>query len=131
MWRMCTNSWMRRTSISTCGNIFLFWTISHGFLLFSTPHAPFYVLCTYAYWMLVGVVTTPNHQEPKLGHLYLYHNGTGPPNATLVATQLQTLLSITGTLAKPVRGVVVKDIQFRDAAQTFLEPHGVPSCGDW
>ena len=78
-------------------------------------------------------VDAPNEffYEPKLGHLYLYHNGTGPPTETLVATQLQTLLSVTGTLADPVRGVVVKDIQFRDAAQTFLEPHGVPSCGDW
>ena len=27
--------------------------------------------------------------------------------------------------------VRIENVEFRDAAQTFLEPHSVPSCGDW
>jgi len=60
-------------------------------------------------------------------------SGTGPPpsDASLVATQAQTLLTLQGTQAAPVVGVTVKGITFRDAASTYMSPHGVPSCGDW
>lgn len=44
---------------------------------------------------------------------------------------LQTLLELKGTQAAPVQGVSVTGIGFRDAAQSFMGPHGVPSCGDW
>lgn len=31
----------------------------------------------------------------------------------------------------PVANVTLRGIGFRDGARTFLEPHGVPSGGDW
>ena len=31
----------------------------------------------------------------------------------------------------PVRGVSLVGLEFRDAAPTYLEPHGMPSGGDW
>ena len=31
----------------------------------------------------------------------------------------------------PVVNVTFKNVGFRDAAPTFLEPHGLPSAGDW
>jgi hypothetical protein len=113
--------------------------------------------------------------SPEAQQLYLYYNGTGspPPDSELVATQLQTYISIEGTLAAPVQNITIQGIAFRDAvrkriflckfilnengiylprqardkhrksstkdidmrfymqAETGLEPHGVPSCGDW
>jgi hypothetical protein len=79
--------------------------------------------------------------------LYLFYNGTGPPppSATrpLVVPALQTLLSIRGRYAaaggaaaagppaETVANVTVRGIGFRDSKPTFLEPHGIPSGGDW
>ena len=65
--------------------------------------------------------------------LFLWHNGTGPPppTAELVAPQLQVLLNVTGTQWDPVANVSVDGVTFRAAAYTYLEPHGVPSAGDW
>jgi len=31
----------------------------------------------------------------------------------------------------PVKGVTLRGIQFQNAAYTYMEPHGVPSGGDW
>eukprot|EP00039_Didymoeca_costata_P028093 m.19976 g.19976 ORF g.19976 m.19976 type:complete len:818 (+) comp6723_c0_seq1:67-2520(+) len=68
-------------------------------------------------------------QEQK--RLYLCFNGTGPPSGDFIATQLHTLLRVTGNQEEPVEHVSLVNITFRDAAQTFMEPHGVPSSGDW
>ena len=61
----------------------------------------------------------------------MWFNGTGAPTGELVATQLQTLLELKGTMAQPVEDISITNIKFKDAAQTFMSPHGVPSCGDW
>jgi len=44
---------------------------------------------------------------------------------------LETLISINGTKAEPVKGVTVQGITFRDAADITMNPWGVPSGGDW
>ena len=69
--------------------------------------------------------------SPEAQQLYFYYNGTGKPSGDLVATKLQTYVSIEGTLKAPVKNITIRGIAFRDAAETGLEPHGVPSCGDW
>eukprot|EP00040_Diaphanoeca_grandis_P035793 m.225897 g.225897 ORF g.225897 m.225897 type:complete len:841 (-) comp33472_c0_seq5:209-2731(-) len=70
--------------------------------------------------------------SPEQRNLYVAYNGTTPPpQGSIIATHLQTLMNIQGNLTHPVVDVAVTNIVFRDAAQTFLEPHGVPSCGDW
>jgi hypothetical protein len=38
-----------------------------------------------------------------------------------------TLVSLQGTQTQPVVGNKFQGITFRDAARTYLEPHGVPS----
>ena len=61
--------------------------------------------------------------------LYFFYNGTGPPPADLDFEVLvnNTLVSLQGTQLQPVVGNKFQGITFRDAAYTYLEPHGVPS----
>ena len=65
--------------------------------------------------------------------LYFFYNGSGaPPNdLQFVATQNKVLLNISGSQESPVKGIHVSGINFRDTAYTYLDPHGVPSGGDW
>ena len=71
--------------------------------------------------------------DADAGELYLYHNGTGAPpkSASVVAPQLKVLLNMSGTQWAPVRNVSVTGITYTAAAYTYMEPHGVPSAGDW
>jgi hypothetical protein len=60
--------------------------------------------------------------------LYLIPNVTsGPPpkGVELVAVQLDTLISINGTKAAPVKDVLISGITFRDAADVTMRPWGV------
>ena len=72
------------------------------------------------------------HDE-KTGMLYLYHNGTGAPPAaaTVVVPQVKVLLNVSGTQWDPVKDLKVSGIAFKSAAYTYMDPHGVPSAGDW
>jgi hypothetical protein len=81
------------------------------------------------------------------GQLLYFHNGSGAPpplslppgsNATgstpaFVVPRLKELIRVDGgrNKTKPVRGVSLIGLEFRDAAPTYLEPHGMPSGGDW
>mmetsp|Transcript_29880 Transcript_29880/g.95178 ORF Transcript_29880/g.95178 Transcript_29880/m.95178 type:complete len:466 (-) Transcript_29880:243-1640(-) len=71
--------------------------------------------------------------EPAAGRLYVFHNGSGAPGAEAeaVVPVLRVLFNITGTQWQPVRDVTVSDISFRSSRYTYLDPHGVPSGGDW
>ena len=77
--------------------------------------------------------------------LYYLPNATGP-NASAAATglpppppstfraaapTLQTLLRVNQTQQQPLRGLSISNVGFRDAAPTYMQPHGVPSGGDW
>ena len=59
--------------------------------------------------------------------------GTGAPpaSATIVAPQLRTLVNMSGTQWDPVKNVVHTGIAFRATRYTYMDPHGVPSAGDW
>ena len=71
--------------------------------------------------------------DKKTSQLYLYHNGTGAPPAaaTVVVPQKQVLVNVSGTQFKPVTDVSLVGITYSGAAYTYMEPHGVPSAGDW
>ena len=71
--------------------------------------------------------------DEKTKMLYYFHNGTGtvPSDWKFVATNLQTLFNVSGTRDKPVMGISFRGVGFRDAAYTYMEPHGIPSGGDW
>ena len=78
----------------------------------------------------------PNEWWYDLGDkkLYYFQNTTeakAPPTEGWVGTSVKVLLNVSGTKETPVTGVTVKGITFRDAAPTFMDPHGMPSAGDW
>jgi hypothetical protein len=61
------------------------------------------------------------------------YSATGPPDPEiqLVAGKLQTLISLNSTMADPIKNITFQGLKFRDAADTTMEPWGVPSGGDW
>ena len=67
--------------------------------------------------------------------LYYFHNatpGSEPPRDSLfIATQLKTLISIKGSKSNPVEDITISGVNFRDTAYTYMDPHGMPSGGDW
>lgn len=60
-------------------------------------------------------------------------SGAPPPDGSLVALGpgSKVLVNVTGSQAAPVTGVSFVGVGFRDAAFTYLDPHGLPSGGDW
>lgn len=71
--------------------------------------------------------------DKSTGMMYFWFNGTGMPPASTVYTvpQVKVLFNATGDQASPVKNVQFKGINFRDAAYTYLDAHGMPSGGDW
>eukprot|EP00937_MAST-01D_sp_MAST-1D-sp2_P001006 g1006.t1 len=68
--------------------------------------------------------------------LFVYSNETAgtPPAAGALyeALQQHTLLRVEGSsMAKPAKDITIRGLGFRDTAPTYMEPHGVPSGGDW
>jgi len=65
--------------------------------------------------------------------LYWYYNGTGdiPSNFTYEITNLKVLVNLTGSESHPVKNVWFKGIGFKDTIITYLDPHEMPSGGDW
>lgn len=68
--------------------------------------------------------------------LYYMPNATGPPPATVIVPQLETLLSIEGTSdptghTGSVTGIKLQGLTFTHSLTTFLGEYEVPSGGDW
>ena len=89
-------------------------------------------------WFVENVLEELDHPgefyyDAEASKLYLYHNGTGapPPNATIVAPRLRTLINVSGTQWTPVRDVRHSGIGFTATRYTYMDAHGVPSAGDW
>ena len=49
----------------------------------------------------------------------------------LIATNLQTLIQVEGSMADPIQGLKIVGMGFRDAAKTYMEQWAAPSGGDW
>ena len=65
--------------------------------------------------------------------LYYYNNESNkdPSGLTFEGVKLQVLMNMTGSMSKPVKNVAINGMTIRDSAITYLEPHGMPSGGDW
>eukprot|EP00475_Leptophrys_vorax_P015852 TRINITY_DN2221_c0_g2_i1.p1 TRINITY_DN2221_c0_g2~~TRINITY_DN2221_c0_g2_i1.p1 ORF type:complete len:787 (-),score=214.49 TRINITY_DN2221_c0_g2_i1:1749-4109(-) len=66
--------------------------------------------------------------------LYYFHNattGVAPTGLEFVATQVKTLINVQSPQQKPVENLKLVGLGFRDTAYTYMDPHGVPSGGDW
>merc|ERR1719506_3531317 len=71
--------------------------------------------------------------DSKASELYLFHNGTGAPPAEteVIVPQVRTLFNISGTQWDPVRDLSIDGLMFKATRYTYMDPHGVPSAGDW
>eukprot|EP00054_Salpingoeca_dolichothecata_P007214 m.41893 g.41893 ORF g.41893 m.41893 type:complete len:814 (+) comp16925_c0_seq2:2-2443(+) len=79
---------------------------------------------------------TEYYYDPINQTLYYFANNTEhqPPSAStqFVAVVQHTLFNVTGeSMTNPVKDLTIKGVGFRDSAWTMLQPHGVPSGGDW
>ena len=69
--------------------------------------------------------------------LYFNYNataGTPPPrdgSLIVVPSDATCIVNVTAHMDAPARGIRFLGIGFRDAAYTYMDPHGVPSGGDW
>ena len=67
--------------------------------------------------------------------LYFWNNATAgvppPSDGSLVVPQTKWLFNITGTMAAPARDISIIGIGMRDTAYTYMDPHSLPSGGDW
>jgi len=54
-----------------------------------------------------------------------------PIDGSLAVVQTKWLFNITGTMAAPVEDVSLIGLGLRDTAYTYMDPHGIPSGGDW
>ena len=70
--------------------------------------------------------------DKKNAKLYFFHNGTGaPPSANVVVPMLRTLVNISSSRFAPATGITHKGITYKATRYTYMDPHGVPSAGDW
>ena len=67
--------------------------------------------------------------------LYFFYNASSgtvpPPYLTYVVPTLKTLISVKASQQDPARSITIRGITFRDTAYTYMDPHGMPSGGDW
>ena len=66
--------------------------------------------------------------------LYYNPNATsdGPTgNEAWVATKLRTLINISASMEQPAVNITIAGLTFADTRYTYLDPHGMPTGGDW
>eukprot|EP00912_Choanoflagellata_sp_UC4_P000575 UC4_evm2s355 len=61
----------------------------------------------------------------------IYKPNSSFPVGNFVSTKLKVLFNITGSQEDPAHHVTISGITLRDTSQTYFEPHGLPSGGDW
>lgn len=66
----------------------------------------------------------------KTRSLYYVTNGS-KPTGNFEASFLTTLFDVRGTQQKPVKNIGFSGLTFTGTVHTYMEPHGVPSGGDW
>ena len=71
--------------------------------------------------------------DPAASRLFFFHNGTGapPPDTLFEVPTLLTLLRVNATQAAPVRNLTIAGLGFKDSAPSYMQPHAIPSGGDW
>ncbi|CAE8637965.1 unnamed protein product [Polarella glacialis] len=89
-----------------------------------------------AEWFVENVLEeldSPNeffHDEAR-NKLYFYFNGTGAPPPEVEVPMLTELITVRGTVDAPVQGLHIFNLTLEGQRPTYLEPHGIPSAGDW
>jgi hypothetical protein len=67
--------------------------------------------------------------------LYYVHNSSSleapPSDIEFVVPVLKSLIVAKASQTSPLKNVKISGLGFRDTVYTFMDPHGVPSGGDW
>jgi len=96
-----------------------------------------------AEWWIEGVLEeldAPNEYFFDEASRLLFWNYNGsteadfappPTDLELVVPSLSVFIHAQGSAEAPVRGLTVENLKFTAGRPTFMDPHGVPSGGDW
>eukprot|EP01083_Nonionella_stella_P316553 1148432_1 len=93
-----------------------------------------------AEWYIENVfeeISIPNEYfyNQSTNTLYFFYNSsdkTPPPkDVELVATNARVLFNISGSMTSAVKNVTIQGVELRDTRYTYLDPHGMPTGGDW
>ena len=75
------------------------------------------------------------YYDSRAGMLYFFYNATSgtPPSEDTVfeAVQLKSIVIAQGSQESPVKDLSIMGVNFKDTAYTYMDPHGMPSGGDW
>eukprot|EP01060_Flectonema_neradi_P015227 TRINITY_DN218_c1_g1_i9.p1 TRINITY_DN218_c1_g1~~TRINITY_DN218_c1_g1_i9.p1 ORF type:complete len:814 (+),score=246.12 TRINITY_DN218_c1_g1_i9:42-2444(+) len=71
--------------------------------------------------------------DKSASKMYFFYNGTGAPadNAEYVVPTVKTAFNLTASRWNPIRDVTIRGLTITAFRYTYMEPHGVPSGGDW
>lgn len=67
--------------------------------------------------------------DKQASKLYYFQNASvakAPTRTGFVSAEVKVLINISGTQDDPVKDIHISGITFRDAAYTFMDPHGMP-----
>jgi len=112
------------------------WMIENVFEALDTPNEWFFDSAAHKLYLIPNA-TAPDTAATAAtaGEAEALAGGAGaappPANTEYVAVQLETLISVNGTKARPVKDVTIQGLTLRDAADITMNPWGVPSGGDW
>ena len=104
------------------------WFVSHLPEELDFPREFWYNESEGALYFVSGTATIDCHNDPNCNTTRAQGD---PASSTFEHATLKTLFELQGTQAAPVEGVTFRGLTFTGAAETFLDPHGVPSGGDW
>jgi hypothetical protein len=65
--------------------------------------------------------------------LYYYHNATGAPGSSVSyeVPQQRTLFNMNASRWQPIQDVTIRGLTLTGTRYTYMDPHGVPSAGDF
>ena len=81
----------------------------------------FCFVCPGEYWF--------NQSDRSL--LYVANESTPPTGSVFEHARVKQLFTVKGTQDKPATDISFSGLSFTGTLSVFLDPHGVPSGGDW
>ena len=73
--------------------------------------------------------------DVRTQNLYVFWNassGTPPPADGFTVPAVKAVFNVTGvSQSQPIRDITITGLGIRDTAYTYMDPHSIPSGGDW
>ncbi len=71
------------------------------------------------------------YYRPNSTEIGSLDEATGLPTGEFLATRSKVLFNFTGNQSHPVRNISISGLIMRDTAYTYMDPHGLPSGGEF